>query len=137
MSCTGLGKCFLFLQCRSQQQKYIDKVLAGFFGLYLLCSGIWLNYIFSTPHFPPELLYSPSLSLRAHKCIAFHINFTLSPVLPRASVSPATLVKTSVKCAQSLTCNPFCSCLSLNLVSLAPEVNVAGGELVGKSTTSY
>lgn len=68
---------------------------------------------------------------------AFQINFTLSPVLPRASMSPATLVKTSVPYAQSLTYNPFCSCLSLNLVSLALEVNVAGGELVGKSTTSY
>lgn len=43
-------------------------------------------------------------------------------------MSPSTLVETSVKCAQSLTCNPSCSCLSFNLVSRAPEVNVAGGK---------
>lgn len=92
-----------------------------------MCWGVWLNYIFFSPP-PPELLYSPSLSLWAYSNIAFHIHFTLSPVLPRASMSPATLVKTSLQCAQSLTCNSFCSCLSFNLVSLAPEVNVIGGE---------
>lgn len=50
-------------------------------------------------------------------------------------MSPATLVKASLQRAQSLICNPFCSCLSFSLVSLAPEVNVTDGELVGKSTT--
>jgi len=74
----------------------------------------------------------------AHNNIAFHISFASSLVLPRASLSTATLVQTSVQCGQlsPLTCNRFSSYLSLNLLSLAPEVNVTGSELMGRSMTS-
>lgn len=88
----------------------------------LFGGGGWPHYPFCTPHLPPELLDSPS-SWYSHLLVPqqycapkrIHVNSNFGKDI-------------SIQCGQHLTCNPFSSCLSLNLVSLAPEVNVAGGE---------